>query len=869
MPKRSPSTKRAKQPISPTFPIIVVKNGSLITLMPEMIRPANVGLKAFGLASIPAVWTKPFFVVSETLEPIQSAIEKAAINCGMSLNTRILLRSSGVNESLDHRGALISTECSVANIAVEIKRLQSDRDPNVGPLSAVHWVVQSLLTNMAKGHLSNERRLSLQLRDWVVEAEVNSQYGAESHKIALRPWRNSLNQDPRPLLCEYRLDYVACLKEVAKWAYERQIRVHFEWVWDGQAVYIVQADDCELFRMGSIPKDLVATMPKKNVSGQLKTFRLATSSDFNSYKKLANARLYQQLGYTPVNFFVLDDETEISKILNGDCSDELAFDLAQLTGRPLVMRTDGKNIPLNSKEMLPRSDELRTPEAAKNWLLGKFKDEILRLDLANCEVCLIAHHFIPATASAWCQAHPNERRVRIESIWGIPEGLYWYAYDVFDVDTLVTNPEEVQFPPGMRIRERLRFKERFIAPDNEGAWVLHKTASGPDWSRSIRKTEWVNEIAWASRRIAKAIGKSVVVMWFIDIPRAFSPHRVVPWFHTEWKDASSPFKAAPRKKIASSGEFLLKTTADWHQLKREASKGRFSRVVIIPEEPDIVRNQEFAKEVAELAKENHFVVELSGGVLSHAYYMLSRSGCDVECVDLDEYATEDDEVKFNKLVRDKIPGQIAARGENVAVFKLDGEALISALRRKLVEEALEVVDAQTTAEIIEELADVREVMHALASKLGITEDAIQKARNEKKKKRGAFEDAFMLTKTVLTSSLKAKNNDSLGNLYIPAEDDYQRITAIEDMPSTVPEVHVDKRQDSNGIRERQLTVTLPAYSATYRPPKGNFSFETSLGEPHDMTFEISLDRDGSDLKCRLRLINSAIHTQMNLFEEER
>lgn len=839
----------------------------MLTLALEEILPADVGLKAYGLACIPSIWTKPFFVVSVATSPDQLAIEEAASACGMSPTTRVLLRSSGVNESLDFRGTLVSTDCVVQEIATEIKRLQSHLTRSNGcPLPTIHWVVQSLLSTVAKGHLSNERRLSLQLRDWVAEAEVSHQHSAEVHKIALRTWRNSLNREPRLLACPYRLGYVSSLEEVAKWAYERQLRVHFEWVWDGHAVYIVQADDCELIRTGVDPKDLVTKAAKKIELASLKVFRIATPNDFDSYKKLANARLYQQLGYTPVNFFVLDDQVEIERILEGVVSEELAADLKQLTGRPLVMRTDGKNIPVGNKEMLPRSDELRAPDAAKQWLLKNFREEILRLQLAKCNVCLIAHHFIPATASAWCQAHPDERRVRIESIWGIPEGLYWYAYDVFDVDTLVTTPTAPEFPTGMRIRQRPRFKERFIAPDGNGAWVVQKTASGPDWNRSIKKTEWISEIAWTSRRIANSIGKSVVVMWFIDIPKAFSSHRVVPWYHTEWIYGGVPFKAAPRKKIASSGEFLLRTTKDWQRLKSEAGQGKFSRVLINPEEPDIVRNQEFAKELAELAMQNHFVVELSGGVLSHAYYMLSRSGCEVECVDLDEYATEDDEVKFNKLVRDKIPGQIAARGENVAVVKLDGEALISALRRKLVEEALEVVDAQTTLHIIEELADVREVMHALASKLGITEEAIQKARHEKIKKRGAFEDAFMLSRTALISSLKAKRSDAPGTLDVSSEDNYQLITAIEDLPWTATEVHVDKRQDSIGTRERQLTVTLPAFAATYRPPKGTFSFETPSGESHDMTFEVILDREGSDLKCRLRLINSPIQTQMNLFD---
>src|SRR5262249_7411648 len=147
------------------------------------------------------------------------------------------------------------------------------------------------------------------------------------------------------------------------------------------------------------------------------------------------------------------------------------------------------------------------------------------------------------------------------------------------------------------------------------------------------------------------------------------------------------------------------------------------RVVVDPSEPDLVRDRTFTQSFADLAKEKGFVVELSGGILSHAYYLLTSSGCSVECADL--YGIDDEQLEFNKLVRDKIPEVIRSRGEDVDLLRLQGEALITALKRKVVEEALEVVDSQTSKQILEELADLQEVMNALASRLGITKQAVE------------------------------------------------------------------------------------------------------------------------------------------------
>lgn len=159
---------------------------------------------------------------------------------------------------------------------------------------------------------------------------------------------------------------------------------------------------------------------------------------------MANAKIYREIGYTAIAFYVMDLQSEIQLLLDkGVCSSALKQDLLELTKRPLVIRTDGLKIPSEQKQMLPRSNELRSLESAVNWLAGDFRDKIKALNLSAGDLCLIAHHFIPASASAWSQAHPDKRRVRIESLWGLPEGLYWYAHDVFDIDTNYSSTKKI------------------------------------------------------------------------------------------------------------------------------------------------------------------------------------------------------------------------------------------------------------------------------------------------------------------------------------------------------------------------------------------------------------------------------------------
>ncbi|MEV0528743.1 nucleoside triphosphate pyrophosphohydrolase [Streptomyces sp. NPDC050439] len=90
-----------------------------------------------------------------------------------------------------------------------------------------------------------------------------------------------------------------------------------------------------------------------------------------------------------------------------------------------------------------------------------------------------------------------------------------------------------------------------------------------------------------------------------------------------------------------------------------------------------------------------------------------------------------------KLVRDRIPQIIREAGAEPVIYTADAEEYRSRLRDKLGEEVAEFLGADEAA-APEELADVLEVVYALAEDLGITKDQLEKIREAKAKERGGF-----------------------------------------------------------------------------------------------------------------------------------
>lgn len=105
-------------------------------------------------------------------------------------------------------------------------------------------------------------------------------------------------------------------------------------------------------------------------------------------------------------------------------------------------------------------------------------------------------------------------------------------------------------------------------------------------------------------------------------------------------------------------------------------------------------------------------------------------------------------IKYNKLVRDKMIQVIENDGRKAKYKILSKKAYFKALKRKLEEEVIEVKKAlknENMSEIAEEIADVREVLDAIAKYYGITKQ-VEEKQIEKRNERGSFDERVFLKK---------------------------------------------------------------------------------------------------------------------------
>ena len=99
---------------------------------------------------------------------------------------------------------------------------------------------------------------------------------------------------------------------------------------------------------------------------------------------------------------------------------------------------------------------------------------------------------------------------------------------------------------------------------------------------------------------------------------------------------------------------------------------------------------------------------------------------------------------YNKLVRDKIPEIIEKDNCKAITRILNNEEYINELNKKLKEETNEYLQDNN----VEELADIIEVIYAILDSKNITINEIEKIRQEKATKRGAFKEKIFLEKVI-------------------------------------------------------------------------------------------------------------------------
>ncbi|WP_312164065.1 nucleoside triphosphate pyrophosphohydrolase [Phenylobacterium sp.] len=124
--------------------------------------------------------------------------------------------------------------------------------------------------------------------------------------------------------------------------------------------------------------------------------------------------------------------------------------------------------------------------------------------------------------------------------------------------------------------------------------------------------------------------------------------------------------------------------------------------------------------------------------------------------------------RVQKLIRDRLPAMMRADGLAVFERRLGEAEFVAALKEKLVEEAQEAREATSPAELTGELADVLEVIHALAAAHGLSMAEIEARRLAKRTERGGFDDR------VFNAAVEAPDGLPAADYYLARPQQYPR-----------------------------------------------------------------------------------------------
>jgi len=100
-------------------------------------------------------------------------------------------------------------------------------------------------------------------------------------------------------------------------------------------------------------------------------------------------------------------------------------------------------------------------------------------------------------------------------------------------------------------------------------------------------------------------------------------------------------------------------------------------------------------------------------------------------------------MKYNKLVRDRIPEIIKQNNDIPITHIASDEEYWEKLKEKLKEEIDEFYKESSG----EELADILEIVYAVRDYLKIDKETLERIREEKAQKRGAFKERIILDET--------------------------------------------------------------------------------------------------------------------------
>lgn len=780
--------------------IKVINQSRVVEYQTNDINKELAGQKAMGLLEIPESWRLPFFVISKDVverymqideknqeifcKSIANNIKECTNDFG-GLKDEVIIRSSGTEEGMDERGKYESTECKFDEIDICLSKMLGElKKQGEKPIA---YVVQPYVDRKILGHLSNERRISQDSRDWKVEYEDIEK---DPYSIGVRTWRKSYDYN------ELIVDNLLCIREnnikeqLRKIAFyytqiEKNNRFHLEFVWDGKRIYIVQKDiEIESLHAKN-PLEYNIKVDNANDFNTMKAFRRIEQKDGEYYKKVKNVLLYEHIGLTVAPLYILDNKQKIIDMARGIFDEEIKHDFRLFSGKSVVIRTDVATEGADAVQLLPRSNELRTYEDVVTWC-----SENLCQVIQYEKVALLIHMFIPAISAAFAYAEPNSRVVTIQALWGLPEGLYYNAHDTFLLDTGTKNVGHLDEDKVMINRIVKDHKAVYIAPDEDGKWTEKKVKAPYDWKQSITEKQ-AKKIAIGSRLIAENVDEAISIMWFVGIDDEYYHTDCIPWFHEIYGKNTFSHEVY-KKKYYTENEVVITCEDD---LKKCDTIENLKMITIHPKDDKTLRNRNFIESVGSFASEHGITIFLEGTILAHPVYALASKGVRIILAKKNKEIIEKN--NFNKLVRDKIPDKIIGNMEQIKCYRAKGDLLIRYLKEKLVEEIFEACDSRDANELLDELADVYEVLVTIQDKLS---DISTYKNIRRKRLAGSASDGEKLvafsSKSLLNNKIEENDRCHYSDVNILIEREHQCIE-VELTITSVSSSFSDKNKQAN------------------------------------------------------------------------
>jgi predicted house-cleaning noncanonical NTP pyrophosphatase (MazG superfamily) len=702
-----------------------------------------VGDKALGLLSLPEPWTPPFLVASTSLyrewsqasqnrqaiiAPTAHTLDSYIAEHGGWAEHGLIIRSSAVKESMADRGTYQSLELPADfNEQSIIRKIEEvfSAFAETGAHDEIALVVQSRVHVSHRGHLSNELRVSNTINHWMWEIEAPDYADGRFNSQ-----RASTPDTQRALICKGggRKALIELFRMIGRWCTELQEgRIHLEWGLGDQTVWLFQLDfEDEQLDQGVNPDSLLrendglptGVFPPGSPIHVADFGGEAGWSKIDKVKEFLEGRTFRY----PTLFYLTGAELMAAL----DSGRNLEADIHAVVRDRAVCRTDCTAAGIDRLN-LPRTDSVSSREALA--FMNTSLESLTGQGAKPEEICFIFHKFIPATVAAWALAKPGQQLVLVDSLWGLPDGLQYLPHDTFEFDVRRDGISA----------EHIRYKPKFLQETDNGEWKLIKVARAVARHRSLSGAD-LREVATQTHRIANRLNKPIQIMWFCAVPPSVRIGRNVPWFMMD----PEPISGLPTKPIAPGKKRILISSLYDLSSARLRQSGRF--ILSLEPESGLFRSSEFLEGVVSVSLEKDFPVLITGSILGHAYYTLERKGVTV-ITDTSARSRVRQRQVFRKLVRDEIPAKIAEHGERANLAHIAKHESRTALVVKLFEETQELLGANSPKEVTTELADLLEVLRALAAATGADWEEVQTVAEEKRQSRGSFARNVVLMET--------------------------------------------------------------------------------------------------------------------------